>query len=550
MRRLPLALAAVCLLPSAVCAAGDEELLKGAKVAGDGPALLDYLRRHTLDAETEARAQALVRQLGDDSFDKRERASRALVVLGSLARPFLRRAVNDPDAEIARRAQDCLRQIEKKGPAAEDSPQVAAAAVRRVARLKPAGAASVLLAYLGSTEDEALAEEVRLALAAVALKDGKPEPLLLAALADKLPARRLAAAVALCRGGAAEALPAVRKLLDDPDATVRFRAAVALAGARDKAAVAALIRTLDGPPSRQTSLVEELLYRVADGTAPPPAAGDPAARRRYRQAWEGWWKDHAAKVDGAKLEEVAHTLGYTLIVLLDAGRVLELDGQNRPRLEVGKLEYPLDAQLLPGDRVLAAEYNAARVTERDRDGKVLWEYKVPSPVAAQRLPNGNTFIATIRRAFEVDKSGAVVSAFTPPRGEEIMKAQKLPNGDLVMVAKLGVPRYMRFDSSGKELKSFGVDLRTSGGRLDVLPDGHVLIPERAHNRVVEHDADGKVVWEAAVEEPVAAVRLRNGHTLVTTMTQNRAVELDRAGKEVWQYRSDRPDTRLTRAFRR
>ncbi len=550
MRRLSFALAVACLLPP-VAHAGDEELLKEAKVAADGPALLDYLRRHTLDAGSEARVQALVRQLGDDSFDKRERASRELLALGGLARPFLRQAVSSPDAEVRRRAEDCLRQIEKRGPGTEGSPQVAAAVLRRVARLKPAGAARVLLAYLPSAQDEGLAEDVYLALAAVAVRDGKPEPLLVEALSDKLPARRLAAAVALCRGRATAALPAVRKLLDDPDANVRFRAAVALAGARDKDATAALIHTLDGPPSRQTSLVEELLYRVAGRTAPPPPASTgPASRRRHRQAWEGWWKENAAKVDGAKLEEVAGTLGYTLIVLLEAGEVLELDATDRPRLDVKGLEYPLDAQLLPGDRVLVAEYNAARVTERDRAGKVLWEYKVPSPLAARRLPNGNTFIATIQRAFEVDRAGTVVSSFTPPRGEEIMKAQRLPNGDLALVAKLGTTRYLRYDSSGKELKSFAVDLRTSGGRLDVLPDGHVLVPERVHNRVVEHDADGKVVWEASVEEPVAAVRLPNGNTLVTSMTQQRAVELDRAGKEVWQYRTDRADTRLTRAFRR
>jgi HEAT repeat protein len=548
MRRLVFALAVAFLVPRVAPAANDEEVLKAAKVATDGPALLDYLRRHTLDGGSEARLRALVRQLGDDSFDRRERASRELAALGGLARPFLRQALSDPDAEVRRRAEDCLRQIDRKGPAAEGSPQVAAAVLRRVARLKPAGAARTLLAYLPSVEDEAVAEGVRQALAAVALNAGKPEPLLLEALGDKLAARRLAAAVALCRGRATAALPAVRKLLDDPDANVRFGAAVALAGARDGEAVAALIRTLDGPPSRQTSLVEELLYRVAERSAPkPPAGTDPASRRRHRQAWEAWWKEHGAKVDGAKLEEVAATLGYTLVVLLDAGRALELDALNRPRLEFGNLEYPLDAQLLPGDRLLVAEYNAARVTERDRDGKVLWEYKVPSPLAAQRLANGNTFVATIQRAFEVDRSGTVVSVFTPPRGEEIMKAQKLPNGDLALVAKLGTTRYLRVDSSGKELKSFGVDLRTSGGRLDVLPDGHVLVPERAHNRVVEHDADGKVVWEASVEEPVAAVRLPNGNTLVTSMTQNRAVEIDRGGKEVWQYRAD---TRVTRAFRR
>ena len=92
-----------------------------------------------------------------------------------------------------------------------------------------------------------------------------------------------------------------------------------------------------------------------------------------------------------------------------------------------------------------------------------------------------------------------------------------------------------------------MELRTSGGRLDVLSNGHVLIPEMNNNRVVEYDADGKVVWEAAAQQPIAAVRLPNGHTLVTSYSQHRAVELNRAGKEVWEYKTT---TRVTRAFRR
>ena len=91
------------------------------------------------------------------------------------------------------------------------------------------------------------------------------------------------------------------------------------------------------------------------------------------------------------------------------------------------------------------------------------------------------------------------------------------------------------------------NVNTSGGRIEVLPGNHVLVPERQHNRVVEYDAQGRAIWELPFREPIAAVRLPNGHTLVTSYIQNRAVELDRDGREVWEYRRD---TKVTRAFRR
>jgi outer membrane protein assembly factor BamB len=106
---------------------------------------------------------------------------------------------------------------------------------------------------------------------------------------------------------------------------------------------------------------------------------------------------------------------------------------------------------------------------------------------------------------------------------------------------------VRLDASGKEVQSFPVYVHTSGGRIDVLPNGHVLIPELRNNRVMEYDTDGKVVWQVPFDQPIAAVRLANGDTLVTSYNQQRAVELDRTGKEVWEYKTD---TRVTRAFRR
>ncbi len=419
-------------------------------------------------------------------------------------------------------------------------------------REKPAESAAVLLAYLPSAEDEGVAETIRQALAALAVRDGKAEPALVAALANKSAVLRAAAGAALARARLPDVVPNVRKLLQDRDPRVRLRVGLALTAGRDKDAMPVLIRLLDELPPEDTGLVMSLLDRLAGDTLPPVLPGpDQAARRRYREAWQTWWKDHQARIEPAQLEQASRTLGFTLIVLLDLGRVEDLDTTNRIRWKIEGLERPLDAQLLPGEeRVLVAEYQANRVSERNLKGEIVWKKMVQGPLAAQRLPNGNTFITTEHQLVEVDKNGKELFTYVRPDGASFMRAVKLRNGDVVSIIQLGVPRYVRLTPSGKEfkeVKSWGVQVRTSGGRIDVLPNGHVLIPEMDNNRVVEYDADGQGVWEVAIDQPISAVRLPNGNTMVTLMRENRAVEVDRAGREVWQFKAD---TRVTRAFRR
>src|SRR5205823_6720960 len=121
--------------------------------------------------------------------------------------------------------------------------------------------------------------------------------------------------------------------------------------------------------------------------------------------------------------------------LLDQGEVVNLDGSNRPRWRVGGLQFPLDAQLLPGDRVLVAEHKGDRVTERNAKGDILWEKKVEGPLVAQRLPNGHTFIANRNQLLEFDRDGKEVFTYTRPGGEAIMKAEKLPNGDIGLITQ-------------------------------------------------------------------------------------------------------------------
>src|ERR671924_238950 len=131
---------------------------------------------------------------------------------------------------MACRAEACLRRIEEK----DLRVGVPAAAARLVAARKPEGATEVLLAFVPSAENDSVAEEVRAALVAVAVHDGKPDQALIEALDDPAPARRAAAVEVLSQAGLAKQLPGVRKLLHDPDLLVRQRTALALALAREK----------------------------------------------------------------------------------------------------------------------------------------------------------------------------------------------------------------------------------------------------------------------------------------------------------------------------
>jgi hypothetical protein len=519
----------------------DLKTLEQAQIGTEDSALLEFLRRRTLSDLDRSKIQGLIRDLGDNAFEVRERSSAQLVAIGAKAVPLLRQATRHPDFEIKRRAEECLRQIGDK-----DFPSnVIATVVRLVGKRRPAGAAEVLLAYLPMGEDDGVSEEVHTSLAAVALVQGKPDPLLVTALADKDGLRRAAAAEALCRAGAAEQKPAIQKLLHDPEARVRLRVGLALAQAGEKDAVPVLASLLGELPPDDAWPVEDFLYRLAEGQGPAyPSGADRAARQAYRDAWLAWWREHSGQIDLAKLEKLPSLLNYTLIILLDAGRVLEVDTGKHVLWQVNGLQFPLDAQILPGNRVLVAENQGNRVTERNFKGDILWQKEVDGPIMAQRLPNGNTFIANNDILMEVNRAGKELYTFHRP-GSEIMKALKLPNGDIAFASSTS--NFIRLNAAGEEIKRFPAFVDIFGGRLNVLPNGHIIVPEHSRNRVAEYDADGKVVWEVPIEVPIAAVRLPNGHTLITSMNKPRGVEVDRKGTVVWEYAAN---TRVTRLFRR
>jgi HEAT repeat protein len=532
--------------PSSEAPPSDGEILQTAKLKQDGPALLEFFRKRTAIEADRGRMMVLIKQLGDDDFAVREKASAALVELGARSIPFLREAEKetpDSDIEVVRRAERCRVLIEGEAGAA-----VSAAAARVVARLKPAGAAPVLLAYLPFAEDDNVVEELRTALVAVAVKAGKPDAALVKGVNDPRPVVRASAADVLCRANVKEELPAIRSLLKDKDVTVRLRAALGLVPHRDRQAVNELIALLGELDEDQAWPAADMLIRLAGDDAPTVDLGtDAAGRKKCSQAWAEWWRKNAAKVDLARAGRAPTLLGYTLLVQRDlvwkggrfqTGRVQEMDAGKKILWKIEDLMYPVDVQRINKDRVLVTEYQGRKVTERDLKGNIKWSWSTQQwPLAAQRLANGNTFIALQNQLMEVDKDGKQVAFINRPN-HDVIRAIKLKNGDIAMISNRGV--YHRLDAKGTELKSFNLNtgwMQQFTG-FDVLPTGRIVVPQWQFNRVVEFNQDGKIVWQANVRWPTCVQRMPNGHTLVASQNANQVLELDRKGKIVWQHNTD------------
>jgi hypothetical protein len=393
-------------------------------------------------------------------------------------------------------------------------------------------------------------------LTAVALRDGRPEKALLEATSAALPARRALAAEALLRASP-DAREIVHPLLRDPDPQVRLRLGRALLEAKDKSAVPVLVALLTELRREDCWQVEDILYRLAGDQVPTNLVlgSDDASRQRYRDSWLDWWTRNGEQIDLAKLDVAQRLLGYTLLAEMDIrgvnGKVVELGPDKKPRWSIEGLRQPMDAQVLGNDRVLITEYQSSQVTERNFKGEILWRKSLSgvsaNPTSAQRLVNGNTFIASRRQILEVDRTGKEVFSYTRSTND-IMSAQKLRNGQIAFITQAGM--FVRLDpTEKKEVKSFAVGpLQLFGTHFEVLANGHILVPLYSNARIVEYDQDGKLVWEAGASTPPTCLhRLPNGNTLVGSMLNQQVVELNQSGKQVWDYQAD---GRLYRVRRR
>ena len=178
--------------------------------------------------DTEQRVEALVKQLGSASFEERERASKELIALADDALPRLISATKEPDLEIARRAEHCIKAII----GSDEKVDPLAAELLKNPEPKARWAAANKLMFMGSIARPAV-------------------PALIQALDDNDDRVRLQAARALemVGPGATAAVPRLTRLLNDRRAHIdlRWKAAIVLSyiGRTAETAVPALLQMLE-----------------------------------------------------------------------------------------------------------------------------------------------------------------------------------------------------------------------------------------------------------------------------------------------------------------
>jgi hypothetical protein len=187
--------------------------------------------------------------------------------------------------------------------------------------------------------------------------------------------------------------------------------------------------------------------------------------------------------------------------------------------------------------------DGGRVTERSFKGDIVWEKQTGNVSAAQRLPNGNTFIVAATEFVEVDRAGKEVARFSAPNMGHIQSARKMRNGQIGVLSN---GQYLLLDAKGKQLKSWPVGQVATVGALDVLPNGGIVIAQVYANKVVEYDAKGKVAWEAKFTAPTSVEHLRNGNTLVAAWNTGQIAELNSKGRVVWEYKANAEYSRARR----
>jgi hypothetical protein len=120
--------------------------------------------------------------------------------------------------------------------------------------------------------------------------------------------------------------------------------------------------------------------------------------------------------------------GETVLVTV-SGACIRLDAKGREArsFNIGRTFYAYGGlEVLPTGRVLVTQRDA--VTEFEADGRPAWTATCARPTSVQRLPNGNTLVASgvapQAQVVELDRTGQAVWDYKPPEGSLPWRARR------------------------------------------------------------------------------------------------------------------------------
>jgi sugar lactone lactonase YvrE len=187
-------------------------------------------------------------------------------------------------------------------------------------------------------------------------------------------------------------------------------------------------------------------------------------------------------------------------------KVVELDGAHKEVWSYSDgLEHPIAAQRLPNGNTLISDARLGKLIEVTPVKSIVWTYQSPDLANmrsrnAHRTSDGTTLIAVEAegKLIEVDQAGKIVWQWQAPNGKDrkLYMGRRLANGNTV--ASLSDPgELVEVDRSGKIVRSIGganpaIQMGWASG-FALLPEGNVLINDYTGRRIIEVDPKGKVV---------------------------------------------------------
>ncbi len=190
---------------------------------------------------------------------------------------------------------------------------------------------------------------------------------------------------------------------------------------------------------------------------------------------------------------------------------------------------------------LCADSYAGKVCVVSAAGKIEWEYACTHPQDCWRLPDGNYLFCHEHGALELTPDKKIVWEYKAGTNTQVHACQPLPDGRVLLV-ECGPCRLLEIDRDGKIAKEIkltpppaSVNLHDQFRGVRKTKAGHYLVCRKGEHMVQELDRNGKSLREIKVPGDVhEAVLLPDGHLLVDCGDGHKVVELDADEKVVWE----------------
>ncbi|WP_367871743.1 hypothetical protein [Luteolibacter sp. Populi] len=185
-----------------------------------------------------------------------------------------------------------------------------------------------------------------------------------------------------------------------------------------------------------------------------------------------------------------------------------------------------------------------------KEGKVIWTYATgvgPEYDDVWMLSNGNILYSRMTYVAMITPDKKVVWRYDCNLSKDEKKTEIhacQPIGlDKVMFVENGLPpklKVINIKTGAVEVDreipiEAGTGVHGQFRRARVTAQGTYLISYLVGNRVVEYDKDFKEIWKYEINQPWAAIRLKNGNTLITNEKDSLSREVNAKGETVWEF---------------